>query len=303
MLFVRSLLIWAWLVAGCDQVFDIDEIQPEVVIDASAFDPIVLDTTGWPMNGNVDPTPCPTDGRDEDGDMRLDACDNCPADANDTQADRDRDGIGDICDPHPEFAVERLAAFLPFNDPLNPGGAPIPTQGTWVIENGMLRQRGLTTGRTLWLLAGMWKRPTVEVKLGNWNPTVVLPSTWYVGSALIDDAVVTKVFPDNMVSCRAKLGTNNGELQMVRNRIDTAPVQTSTAFQQHNPIATLAQTSSRHGAPPQCDGERVDAPFPTLTHLVLGVDSGDAVYPIVGMWTFGARADFYSIVVYETIYE
>src|SRR5205823_2160686 len=38
-------------------------------------------------------------GADGDGDGWPDAVDNCPNDANGTQADRDSDGIGDACDP------------------------------------------------------------------------------------------------------------------------------------------------------------------------------------------------------------
>ena len=39
-----------------------------------------------------------------DGDSAGDACDNCPVDANDDQADFDTDGVGDVCDNCPNDA-------------------------------------------------------------------------------------------------------------------------------------------------------------------------------------------------------
>lgn len=63
--------------------------------------------------------------RCEDSDGRTDECDNCPLDVNADQLDGDRDGIGDVCDPHPMFAVERLA--------LPPSQLPRSTRTIWPL--------------------------------------------------------------------------------------------------------------------------------------------------------------------------
>ena len=52
-------------------------------------------------------------GHDEDGDGIDDGCDNCPADANESQADADNDGVGDVCDPHADLA-DQIDSFDPF---------------------------------------------------------------------------------------------------------------------------------------------------------------------------------------------
>ena len=44
---------------------------------------------------------------DDDGDGVLDAADNCPLTQNADQADFDRDGIGDVCDPQTGPAVDK----------------------------------------------------------------------------------------------------------------------------------------------------------------------------------------------------
>lgn len=54
--------------------------------------------------GNVFTASCSVQGtnsNDNDGDGILNADDNCPDTWNDDQADEDRDGVGDVCDPSP----------------------------------------------------------------------------------------------------------------------------------------------------------------------------------------------------------
>lgn len=51
----------------------------------------------WP--DPIPAPPLPGDPPNQDGDLFPDACDNCPAVANDAQCDGDADGLGDACDP------------------------------------------------------------------------------------------------------------------------------------------------------------------------------------------------------------
>jgi hypothetical protein len=61
---------------------------------------------------------------DEDGDGIDDSVDNCPATPNPTQANSDRDGLGDACDVH-AGRPDRIVQFTSFDDSLGawtPGG-------------------------------------------------------------------------------------------------------------------------------------------------------------------------------------
>jgi len=58
-----------------------------------------------------------TDLHDEDGDGVPDPVDNCPHLASATQLDGDGDDVGDVCDPNPTAATERIAVFDPFVGP------------------------------------------------------------------------------------------------------------------------------------------------------------------------------------------
>ena len=53
-------------------------------------------------------------GHNEDNDGFADTDDNCPANVNNNQADRDKDSVGDACDPNPDVGNDRIAAFYTF---------------------------------------------------------------------------------------------------------------------------------------------------------------------------------------------
>jgi len=84
---------------------------------------------------------------DEDNDGIKDGCDNCPADANPTQADDDHDGVGNACDPRPGMP-DHIAFFDGFNGAaLDPGWQPITIAGapSWSVSMGMASAAGGST--------------------------------------------------------------------------------------------------------------------------------------------------------------
>lgn len=84
---------------------------------------------------------CPTVGnpqqRNFDADPRGDACDPCPHLA-DEDDDPDGDNIGVGCDPRPAATDQRLL-WTSFHDASAIAGWQFPT-GTWLVENGRLKQ-------------------------------------------------------------------------------------------------------------------------------------------------------------------
>ena len=77
------------LLAGCDAVFRIHEVDP---IDAP-----------------------PTAEDDEDGDLISNASDNCPGMFNPMQEHDGGEAVGSVCDPHPLRAGDALVAFASFS--------------------------------------------------------------------------------------------------------------------------------------------------------------------------------------------
>ncbi len=75
------------LLAGCDYVLGLERNPPDVLPDAPETDAAV----GCWTNNRQD--------HDEDGDRRMDGCDNCPGVFNAQQEDDDGDGVGNRCDP------------------------------------------------------------------------------------------------------------------------------------------------------------------------------------------------------------
>jgi hypothetical protein len=97
------------LIAGCDQVF---QIEPTKLAGGKG------DSDGDGIDDTVDncvhkPNP---DQSDLDGDQVGDACDDCPLVIDRDQVDTDLDGVGDVCDPHPLTTGDCLAFLDTFSD-------------------------------------------------------------------------------------------------------------------------------------------------------------------------------------------
>jgi len=95
--------------AGCDQLFHLDEVGPQAP-DAAHLGRVIDDPTG-----------------DLDGDMVPNAMDLCPTinqqEVPNAGTDADMDGVGDACDPHPTNPGDCLALFDDFQNQATPASA------------------------------------------------------------------------------------------------------------------------------------------------------------------------------------
>src|SRR5690242_14073800 len=90
---------------------------------------------------------------DEDGDTIADGCDLCPAISDPTNADADRDGVGDACDPDSSLDHQQVfdAFFAPNQTWFTSGAWTIVNDQATVIEPvavppGVVAYRSLGTG-------------------------------------------------------------------------------------------------------------------------------------------------------------
>lgn len=288
--------VWLSMAGGCDQLFALD---PVTQIDA--FVGPDADTTGWPTDGGVAARDCTGLTGDEDADGKANGCDNCPLDFNGDQADRDRDGVGDICDLHPGYAVERLAYFSGFDRPLVDEGIQVGTSGMYAVEGGQLRQLATTQPRTLFLIAGgPWRSPVVELKIE--RVTANSNEDYYAGVYLlnVDPPTAPEPRPDAL-SCVTHLSaTPRFRIIRVRDGRDKGGMNdvftagTST---------TMVCAAERLGEPPSAAAVGTNAAPGALTNWVsIAPDPTDLAMTRIALWTYYARADFSGIAVYDTIW-
>jgi hypothetical protein len=137
---MRAVMSVALLVAGCNQVFGLDETIPGYA-------------SCWGDSKVV---------FDEDNDGRVDGCDTCPGIANPEQLDRDTDGVGDACDPHPDEPRDHIAFFDGFSLPaLDTRWHAYGSRGSWEQRDGAVRQT-VENGYGTLILAETFHDATVE---------------------------------------------------------------------------------------------------------------------------------------------
>ncbi len=306
---VRLAITLLSLLAGCDQLFGLDGIGGAFDVAEDAMDPgpgdgateIDANTNGWPTNGGIGPKAC-TVSDDEDGDGRVDDCDNCPLDDNVDQVDTDFDGIGDICDPHPGYAVEQLAYFSGFNGTLAAEGVKIGTSGTFVIESGLLRQTATTIGRTLFVITGgPWRRPRVELKIASLQLNGTNPY-FYSGIYILQQSAPTVPEPrPDSILCYVRHG-DKPTMKVVRIR-SNVEVVTSNIAVTPMPTHSLQCDAAHLDQLPAVDGAPGDvAPSMFANRTTIEASTTDVERSRIGLWTYYARSDFAGIAVYETIY-
>jgi len=149
----RRPLVTALLIplAGCQLIFKLSDVP----VDGSPGD------DGGGDDGVVE-QPCWDEGltNNEDLDLEVDGCDNCPAIKNDGQANADGDEVGDACDPHPNLDDEILY-FEGFSN-LGASSAWQTKGGNWQIQDGQYKQL-LSAGDAVAVHGGLYTNATVEI--------------------------------------------------------------------------------------------------------------------------------------------
>lgn len=291
------------LTGGCDKLFGLPEVGADADVDLTrdAFVGPDADMTGWPTDGGFAGRSCTGLSGDEDADAVLDGCDNCPLDFNSDQADRDRDGVGDVCDPHPGYAVEKLAYASGFNGALAQEGAKVGSHGVWVIQNGLLRNTDTSQPRTLFVIAGgPWRKPVVELKIGtvlaNNNP-FALTGVYLLQT---NDPTTAEPRPDSL-SCRGKfLDSPTFRIVRVRGNGDGEAAGGPLTV---GATTTLVCSAEHLGERPEVAAVGANVAPPALTNwFSIDPDPTDVAMSRVGIWTYYGRADFSGIAIYETTY-
>ena len=300
------------LAAGCSRLAGIGGgfVPPDAEIESNDEDanPVSVDasTAGWPTQGNVSPKPCLV-AADEDGDGRADDCDNCPIDANLSQVDQDTDGIGDVCDPHPDYAIERLAYYSGFNGTLGSEGTKIGSAGTWVVQSGLLRMTSTSPSRALFMIAGgPWRHPTVEFKIaGHQYNTSSVYTTSYGGAYLLQGIPTAPEPRPDAIMCVVRWGPEPADPRMrivrLRDGAEIAPVASISYTQAATHSGMCSATNL--GEVPATAGNGGNVPLSEMPNrITLLSDPSDDELVQVGLWTYVSRVDYSGVVVYEASY-
>lgn len=165
--------------SGCDAVFQLREVDKpgdaHVPIDAvGCWDAFYTDN--------------------DDKDLLIDGCDNCPFEANDDQSDTDGDGIGDVCDPHPQAAIEQRVFYHPMNR-YNAADWQQLGNGNWrtndVVDGYGVKQANKDVETAL-LIAGLkFDSPVIQVRIRQSQPPITITSIPSIGAYIAFDGATT----------------------------------------------------------------------------------------------------------------
>jgi hypothetical protein len=100
---------------------------------------------------------------DEDKDNIRNDIDNCPGIYNPNQADRDGDGVGDVCDPHPDTAGDKIAATAFFS--VDFGDWTPDAFSNWSVHDGALYSTPSSDGVTV-LVSTQVAAPRATIEIG-----------------------------------------------------------------------------------------------------------------------------------------
>jgi hypothetical protein len=219
------------LVGGCDRLLRLDDISPHGDAGGDAVDAVVAT------------------GHDEDGDGIDDAFDNCPADSNPGQEDADGDQVGDLCDPHPGLAIDRIRYFASLDTFDSPPWDLI--NGGWSQANSSVTESMLPGGGLAVLDFGaQLVDASVEIYIASnaadsmcsENGDCGIPNI--AGAALVTDLAG--------MQGRECFITTMGQLEysdIASGSVGATPISGTY------PLRILLQSSTDQGGPPACHGK------------------------------------------------
>jgi hypothetical protein len=261
---MRGLLVLC-LVAGCNQVYGLDETQPGYV-------------PCWAEEVSM---------YDEDGDGLVDGCDICPGIADPQQVDEDGDLVGDECDPHLGDARDHIAFFDGFaSATLDSRWLAFGSRGTWTQADGAVSQI-VAAGTGTLLLHKTFSNATIEAVVSGQTQDVGMYSAQSVLLRISPDA--EKEYPD-LFSCFSYFSPTSPTRGLVA---EDQPLQAikATRSMSHSSVTVLRATTIG-----ECYGRPDDQPYVSVSLLV----EQPPIDAEVGLRVQGTIGSFHSVTVYET---